>query len=96
MDNEKPKGFVPPAPPIEQLEIFPIESKKNGTFQRLKDKVKTKNSNLLSSVNQNELPKIKSSKKEPIGNNQEIGDQKICKLIFLSLFFFGCYFKVFF
>ena len=45
MENEKPKGFVPPAPPIEQLEIFPIESKKNGTFQRLKDKVKTKNSN---------------------------------------------------
>ena len=95
MENGKPKGFVPPAPPIEQLEIFPIESKKNGTFQQLKDKVKTKSSNLLSGGNQNELPKIKGSKKESVGNNRELGDQKISKSIFLFIFYFDIFLSIF-
>ena len=92
MEHENPKGFIPPAPPIEQLEIFPIESKKNGTFQRLKDKVKTKNSNLLISGNQNELPKIKGSKKESVGNNRELRNQIICKSIFLFISYFDIFF----
>ena len=72
------KGVIPPAPPIEKLEIFPLETRKNEATQRTKDIANGKKENFS---NDNELPKIKNLKNSSTFNkNGNSIEKKLDKL----------------
>lgn len=83
MENQSQKGFIPPPPPpIEKLEIFPLETKKKQTLQR-KDIASVKKG-YNGNENENNLPKIKYSKKDsPSDKNKGSGEKTMGKYVAL-------------